>query len=244
MKPVQVNQMSSTIWSLRISALIMGLSIISGCATQPPAAKKVIHQSGLNTVLLEPDPDSASNSHPASLTPTEIGTLLRGVRSWERRNVLHRLFAGQADRRRVFRDEEITAIAPALSKALGQASPSERVYFHLSHPTDQGNEETTTGWVSVRDQLLHLSLSEAHDQHGPGPDISKYERQLPNVPEASPEFDVTFEPEEYLAKVGSKGRLFAPDQREELQIRYRDALSNMPAQPGLDRNKDVSQPNR
>jgi hypothetical protein len=220
----------------------MGLLLATGCATQPAVAKKTIHQSGLNTVLLEPDPDSTSNSHPAALTPTEVGTLLRGVRSWERRNALHRLFAGQAYQRRVFRDEEITAIAPALSKALGQASPSERVYFHLSHPTDQGNEETTTGWISVRDQILYLSLSEAHDQHGPGPDISKYERQLPNVPEASAEFDVTFEPEEYLAKVGSKGRLFAPDQREELQIRYRDALSNMPAQPGLDRNKEVSQP--
>ena len=61
-------------------------------------------------------------------------------------------------------------------------------------------------------------------------------------PEASAEFDVTFEPEEYLAKVRSAGRLFAPDQREELQIRYRDALSSMPAQPGLDRNKEVSQP--
>ena len=119
---------------------------------------------------------------------------------------------------------------------------AERIYFHLSHPTDQGNEETTTGWISVRDEILYLSLSEAHDQHGPGPDIGKYERQLPNVPEASAEFDLTFEPEEYLAKVRSAGSLFAPDQREELQIRYRDALSNMPAQPGLDRNKEVSQP--
>lgn len=242
MKSVQKNQNPSITWSLRVSAVIMGISLFAGCATQPLAPKKTIHQSGLDTVWLEPDPDSTSNTHPASLTATEVGTLLRGVRSWERRNVLHRLFAGQSDRRRVFRDEEISILAPPLSRALAQAAPSERIYFHLSHATDQGNEETTTGWASVRDQILYLSLSEAHDQHGPGPDISKYERQLPNVPEASAEFDLTFEPEEYLAKVRSAGRLFAPDQREELQIRYRDALSNMPAQPGLDRNKEVSQP--
>ena len=242
MKSVQKIQYPSTTWSLRVSAVLMGIALFAGCATQPVAPKKTIHQSGLNTVWLEPDPDSTSNAHPASLTATEVGTLLRGVRSWERRNALHRLFAGSSDRRRVFRDEEISLLAAPLSKALAQAAPSERIYFHLSHPTDQGNEETTTGWISVRDQILYLSLSEAHDQHGPGPDISKYERQLPNVPEASAEFDVTFEPEEYLAKVKSAGRLFAPDQREELQIRYRDALSNMPAQPGLDRNKDVSQP--
>ncbi|MGZ9189299.1 MAG: hypothetical protein ACXW39_04500, partial [Nitrospira sp.] len=101
--------------------------------------------------------------------------------------------------------------------------------------TEHGQEETTTGWLTIREPLLYLSLSEVHDRHSPGPDISKYDRQMPNVPEASAEFNVTFEPEEFLAKVRSAGRLFAPDQREELQIRYREALSSMPVQPGLER---------
>jgi hypothetical protein len=111
----------------------------------------------------------------------------------------------------------------------------------LSHATEHGEEETTTGWLSVRDPLLLLSLSEVHDRHSRGPDISKYERQMPNVPEVSAEFDVTFEPEEYLAKVSSAGRLFAHDQREELQIRYREALASMPSQPGLDRGRELPQ---
>jgi hypothetical protein len=50
----------------------------------------------------------------------------------------------------------------------------------------------------VRGPILYLSLSEAHDKHGPEPDIGKYDRQMPNVPEQSAAFDVTFEPEEYL----------------------------------------------
>ncbi|HRI37800.1 MAG TPA: hypothetical protein PLO50_04520, partial [Nitrospira sp.] len=190
-----------------------------------------------NTIWIEQDQDSAANTHPVSLSPTEVGTLLRGVRSWERRNVLHRLYAGQSDRRRTFRDEEIVVLAPSLSKALAQATASERVYFHLSHPTDQGDEETTTGWMSVRDPILHLSLSEAHDKHGPEPDIGKYDRQMPNIPELTTEFDATFEPEEYLVNVKSAGRLFAPDQREELQIRYLEALKALPAQPGLEQRK-------
>ncbi len=242
MKPIRATRKGLTSWPLHTIFAILGLSLIAGCASQPLGPKKTIHQSGLNTVWLEPDPDSTSNTHPVSLTPTEVGTLLRGVRSWERRNALHRLFAGQADKTRTFRDEEITLLSPPLSKALSLASPSERIYFHLSHPTDQGNEETTTGWASVRGPLFHLSLSEAHDQHGPGPDISKYDRQMPNVPQASAAFDITFEPEENLAKVSSAGRLFAPDQREELQIRYREALTAMPAQPGLDRGNEKSPP--
>src|SRR5262249_44628641 len=160
-----------------------------------------------------------SNAHPAPLSPTEVGTLLRSVRSWERRNIIHRLFSGKADKTRAFRNEEISLLAPAISKALAQTAPDQRVYFHLSHATDQGNEESTTGWLSIRNGTLYLSLSEVHDQHGPEPDISKYDRQMPNVPERSSAFDVTFEPEDYLIKVKSGGKLFAPDQREELQIK-------------------------
>jgi hypothetical protein len=163
-------------------------------------------------VQLESDPESTSNSHPTLLTSTEVGTLLRGVRAWERRNIFHRLYSGEAPRTRAFRDDEIALLAPALSKALAQADPSERVYFHLSHATEAGEEETTTGWVAVRD------------------------RQMPNVPEVSAAFDVIFEPEDYLKAVESKGRFLAPDQREELQIRYREALGSMPAHPGTQKN--------
>jgi hypothetical protein len=229
---------------VRTLVFLIGLTVATGCAASPPAPQKTIYQSGLNQVRLEKDPDSSSNTHPATLTPTEVGTLLRSVRAWERRNFLHQLVSGKADRTRAFRNEEITLLAPALSKALAQATPDQRVYFHLSHATEQGEEETSTGWLSVRDPLLILSVSEVHDRHSPGPDISKYDRQMPNVPQASADFDVTFEPEEYLAKVRSGGKLFAPDQREELQIRYRDALPALPIYPGLEPRQQIkpSQP--
>ena len=221
-------------WPLRALLLIAGISIITGCASKPVPQPKSIYESGLSTVRLEQDPDSISNSHPATLTATEVGTLLRGVRAWERRNFIHRLFAGESDRIRAFRNEEIAVLAPPLAKALAQAAPTEHVYFHLSHATDQGDEETTTGWLSIRGAILYLTISGVHDRHSPGPDISKYDRQLPNIPEASVLHDVTYEPDEFLAKSVSKTRFWAPDQREVLEIRYREALSAMPIQPGLD----------
>lgn len=221
-------------WATRTLLVLLGTAVLSGCANQPLAGQKTIYESGLNMVRVEGDPDSTTNAHPATLTPTQAGTLLRGVRTWERRNAIHQLFSGQADRTRAFRDEEITILAPAISKALAQAAPAQRVYFHLSHATDQGEEETTAGWLSIRGSVLYLSLSEVHDRHSPGPDISKYDRQMPNVPERSAAFDATFEPEDYLITVRSGGRLFAPDQQEELQIKYREALAAMPIYPGLE----------
>lgn len=204
--------------------LVAGLAVMTGCASVSPVPEMVIYKSGLNQVHLEKDPDSVSNSHPATLTQSEVGALLRGVRVWKQRNLIHRLYAGESERTRGFRNEEVKVLAPALSNALELAAPDQRVYFHLSHVTEYGEEETTSGWVSLRGHLLYLSLSEIHDRHSPGADITKYDRVLPNVSEQVPSFGVTFEPEEYVAKARSGWRLFTPDQQEELQIQYREAL--------------------
>ena len=233
-------------WSAGLCALflIVGLSIAAGCASQPVATTRTIYEAGLNTVRLEQAPDSSYNTHPATLTAAEVGTLLRGVRAAERRNIIHRLLFGQADQTRAFRKEEIAVLAAPLSTALSLAEPTDRVYFNLSHATDQGDQETTTGWISIRGSVLHLIISAVHARHAPGPDISKYERQLPNIPEASAVYDVTFEPEYFLAKVSSSARFWAPDQREELQILYQDALAALTVQPSPEHNgkKPPAQP--
>jgi hypothetical protein len=218
---------------VRLVALVgvLASSSVMGCASQAPRSGSTITEEGLNTVHLEADPDGKVNTHPANLTPQEVATLLRGVRVWEKRNFIHRLLMGPAPKTRAFRDDEIEFLAPALSKALAQAAPDQRVYFRISHADPRGAEETTSGWLFMRDPNLHLILSEVHDKHAPGPDISKYDRQMPDVPEVSSAFDITFEPEEYLAGVKSGGRWFASNQREELIIRYRDALPSLPAHP-------------
>jgi hypothetical protein len=223
-------------WLMRALFFMIGLSIATGCASQPVSSGRTILDAGLNTVRLEQDPDSTSNAHPATLTAAEVGTLLRGVRASERRNIVHRLLFGQADETRAFRKEEISVLALPLSTALSLAEPTERVYFNLSHATDQGDQETTTGWISIQGPILHLIISAVHARHSPGPEISKYDRSLPNVPEASALYAVTFEPEDFLAKASSKARFWAPDQREELQIRYQDALAGLTVPPAPERD--------
>ena len=222
-------------WPLRSLLIIAGIFLTIGCASQTVTSTRTILDAGLNTVRLEQDPDSTSNAHPVTLTPAEVSTLLRGVRASERRNIVHRLIFGQADQTRAFRKEEIAVLAMPLSTALSLAEPTERVYFNLSHATDQGDQETTTGWISIQGPILHLIISAVHARYSPGPDISKYERQLPNIPEASALYDVTFEPADFLAKASSSSRFWAPDQREGLQIRYQDALAALTVQPSPER---------
>ncbi|THJ12813.1 MAG: hypothetical protein CAF43_002830 [Nitrospira sp. CG24C] len=242
MNRYQYNLTQWLAWSLRALLLTAIVTIVAGCASQPVSSGRTILDAGLNTVRLEQDPDSVSNAHPATLTPAEVGTLLRGVRASERRNIVHRLIFGQADQTRAFRKEEISVLAVPLSTALSLAEPTERVYFNLSHATDQGDQETTTGWVSIQGPILHLIISDVHARHSPGPDISKYDRQLPNIPEASALYDVIFEPEEFLAKASSTTRFWAPDQREELQIRYQEALAGLTVQPAPERDGKKTPP--
>ena len=242
MNRYQNNSTQWSAWLMRTLLFTSVVTIVAGCASQPVSSGRTILDAGLNTVRLELDPDSVSNAHPATLTAAEVGTLLRGVRASERRNIVHRLVFGQADRTRAFRKEEISVLAAPLAMALSLAEPTERVYFNLSHATDQGDQETTTGWVSIQGPILHLIISAVHARHSPGPDISKYERQLPNIPEASALYDVTFEPEDFLAKASSKARFWAPDQREELQIRYQDALAALTVQPSPEREGKKAPP--
>jgi hypothetical protein len=202
-----------------------------GCAAQSPQRITPVSEEGLNVVRIETTLGTERNTHPVALTPAEVGTILRGVRVWERRNVIHRLVSGEAPKTRAFRDDELSFLAPAISRALAQAGPSDHVYFHVSHATPTGEEETTTGRIFIRDPILHLVLNEVHDRHGPGPNISRYDRQMPDIPQTSGSFDATFEPEQYLVKVRSGGGWFSADQREELLIRYRDALPSLPVHP-------------
>lgn len=225
---------------ITMAAIIGG----SGCASKAASHIRPVAEEGLNVVRLEARPDPGQqNTHPVSLSPSEVATILRGVRVWEHRNFIHRFVSGEAQKTRAFRDEEIAFLGPAISKALTQAGPSDAIYFHLSHPTETGEEETTTGWLYVRDPLLSLLMAEVHDRHGPGPDISKYDRRMPDVPEQSGAFQITFEPEEFVERVTSRAGWFGSDQREELVIHYRNALPSLPVHP-LSEKTTPSQPSQ
>jgi hypothetical protein len=212
----------------RLLLVTLSLMLVS-CAETIPGPGSVLWDEGLDQVRLDFEPTTVRNTHPVTLSAGQIANLMRGVRAGERRNVIHRLISGEAKHTRAFRDDEILLLAKPISNALVQARPDQRVYFHLSQPGAGGGEVTTTGWIFARDPLLFLQLSEVHDLHAPGPDISKYIRHMPDVPEAPTPFEVTFEPQTYLNEEVSKGSWFAPDQLEELQIRYREALSELPS---------------
>lgn len=105
------------------------ISINVGCAVKTAQQIRAVAEEGLNVVRLEESQDPQPNIHPVALSPSEVGTILRGVRVWERRNVIHRLVSGEAPKTRAFRDDELSFLAPAISRALAQATPPIRSIF-------------------------------------------------------------------------------------------------------------------
>lgn len=210
-----------------VAALIFCMGLMA-CASLPAVKGRVLFINGVNEVRLVPEEGAWRNAHPVTLKPSEIGILLHRVLYGEQRNALHRLVSGEAVKTRVFRDSEIALVAEPLSRALAQAGPDERVYFRLGRPGPAGGEEITVGWIFIEGDTLHLVLSKVYDVVAPGPDISKYQREMPDVPEAPTPFTVSFEPAEFLTGTTSKGSWLAPNQLEELEIHYRKALSALP----------------
>ena len=240
MRSTHFLQWRSSVLSASLLVVVFVTPLTAGCAAKSAQQITPVSEEGLNVVRLEQTVGTEPNTHPVTLSPSEVGTILRGIRVWERRNVVHRLVSGEATKTRAFQDEELSFLAPAISRALSQATPSDQVYFHLSHATPTGEEETTTGWLYVRQPILHIVLSEVHDRHGPGPNISRYDRQMPDIPERSGAFDATFEPEQFLVTVKSGGGFLSADQREELLIRYREALPSLPIHPLGNKDKPAT----
>ena len=84
-------------WFLTGLAFAVALNSI-GCAATSPQHIRTVSEEGLNVVRVETNSGAERNTHPAALTPEEVGTILRGVRVWEQRNVI--IASCQAKRRR------------------------------------------------------------------------------------------------------------------------------------------------
>ena len=79
MNGIRTPQAPEKLLSLHATLVLAGLITVTGCAGQPPAKTTSVLEAGRNVVRLESDPESTSNSHPATLTSAEVGTLITAL---------------------------------------------------------------------------------------------------------------------------------------------------------------------
>lgn len=202
MNRMQRPSLKFTLGLLMLSGLIL---MIAGCAGSRSTTP--IHETPLGTVFLE----NASNSsfqaaHPIKLSETTIADILRGVHTKEKTGLL--LLLGKALKStnlndiRTFSEDDIAFLTPHIALALAQATPNQRVGFHIystpvisPSPKMNQNRETTSGYLFADGLSLHFRLTQYRFHPGKKSTAGlKEPRPLPDT-DGLRDREVTFLPE-------------------------------------------------
>lgn len=179
--------------------------MIAGCATSRPSTP--IHEAPLGKVFLEDVSDkSFQASHPIKLSETTIADVLRGIHTKEKSGLL--LLLGKALKStnlsdiRTFTEDDIAYLAPHITTALAQATPHQRVGFHVystpvisQTPKATQHRDTTSGYFFADGLSLHFTLAQYRYHPGKKSTSSQKEpRPLPDT-DGLRDREVTFIPE-------------------------------------------------
>ncbi len=187
-------------------SLLSCLALITvGCAASHPPTP--VHDAVLGKVFLEHVSDkSFQAAHPIKLSETTVSDILRGVHTKEKSGLV--LLLGKALKStnlndiRTFSEDDIAFLTPHITTALAQATPNQRVGFHVySTPVisqrrkDSQNPETTSGYLFADGLSLHFTLTQYRYRPGKKSTSSQKEpRPLPDT-DGLRDREVTFLPE-------------------------------------------------
>ncbi len=202
MNSIQRSSFTSTPILLMLSGLVL---MAIGCAGSRPSTP--IHETPLGTVFLENVSDSSFQAaHPITLPETTIADILRGVHTKEKTGLL--LLLGKALKStnlndiRTFSEDDIAFLTPHIAAALAQATPHQRVGFHVhsapeiaQQPRVNRERETTSGYLFADGLSLHFTLTQYRYRPGKKSNGSQKEpRPLPDT-DGLRDREVTFLPE-------------------------------------------------
>ena len=221
--------------SLALSTQLSAVLVVAGCAI-PYVPYRTIYEDPVNYVRLEeddavlPEWPPGHHNHPKVFTVDEITRLLNGMTVKEHRIWLQRWFQGEAPLVPVFKDEEVTLLAPQLAEAFAAAKYNERITFYLSQPQTSVKRVITSGGMYAHEDQLHVLVGNWQIVYGIPTYGMIYDRRYPMRPTAAKGFDLFFEPAEAVVKQRSSfwDTLFA-NTKDELVIDMTRWQSSMTA---------------
>jgi len=200
------------------SVLLSELFLPLGCARLPYTVGTV-HQDQRINVTIQREVKPAGYSHPVQLSAQEIASVLSSFSFREQQRLPLRWFAEEVPPKKIFRPDEIDALAPHVASALQKLGPEERVHFQVLAPgmNPAYERDTTAGWIAVREPYLHLTLEHFHAQFPVRKD-EMWDLRYPAVPPEAGTFLLYFEP----------NRFWITDPAvDERGVLYRDFLKSM-----------------
>ncbi len=146
----------------RLSVLILTWILsMTGCLSGPPPI--AVSEDRTHGVWLQFDPESGPTGyhHPATIPPQRLAQVLRGLTVVQRDVVSGFDLLSSGKGAPAFRDEEVTYLAPIVSRALAKASPKDLVTFFLVGGGTEDRTLVTSGGLFVRGERIHVLLANA-----------------------------------------------------------------------------------
>lgn len=198
--------------------LLFSVVGVGGCA-RLPYTTKVVHEDRRVEVTLQREVDPSGYAHPVSLTPEEVGSILKGFSIRPQKSMPTRWFTDEVPPKPVFREDEILALSGWLAAGLHAATPDERIHFALFAPgMNPSNErDVTAGWMAIRDRYLYVTVEYFHVQV-PLRKSDQYDYNYPTPPPQFGSYLLYFEP----------GRFWISDSNGERGLEYRQFLATSP----------------
>ncbi len=188
---------AGTMTAVLLGVLLAGLLVHAGCARLPYTVK-TLHEDQRVVIRVKQEVRPAGYSHPVRLGEQDLAQILNGLSFRPKQRLPLRWFAEEAPPKKIFRADEIEALAPVLAEALARVGPEERVHFTLLAPgmNPAHDRDTTDGWVAVRDPYFHLTIEHVHAQF-PIRSQEMWDLRYPAVPPEIGSFLLYFEPNRF-----------------------------------------------
>lgn len=143
-----------------VAALAFCFLAATGCLTTPQPI--VISQTTGQLIELRYDAKAGKgHSHPASLTPTQMTAILKGIQIHDRDLVGTAGFLMGSESVSAFTDKDVAELVPPLIAGLAKASSVDLVTFYLTQRSSSRAPLITSGGIFVRNQHLYLILANA-----------------------------------------------------------------------------------
>jgi hypothetical protein len=171
--------------------------LAAGCARLPYTVR-TIHQDQRVVVTIQQEVGPADYSHPVELSPQDVTAVLSSFSFRKQQRLPLRWFAEEVPPKKIFREDELEALAPYLAEALAKVGPQERVHFQVLGPgmNPAYERDTTGGWIAVRETYFHLTLEHVHAQF-PIRSQEQWDLRYPAVPPEAGSFLLYFEPNRF-----------------------------------------------
>jgi len=141
---------STLIWLLAIG--------LAGCESLP--ATRLVYQDQMTQVQVRNDRLAGSgHSHPAVVTAGRVAQILFGIRVKKRGDPIIGILTGQAEEVQAFSNQEVEALAPALSRALAIATPQEIITFYRRYSDAGQGLGVTSGGLFLEGHQLYFVLA-------------------------------------------------------------------------------------